>query len=325
MTESGYWSEDFDTERDATDPAAAWHEYLHTKQGSVSLRFGRDTDFRSTAFAQRAGRFQVVKFTNSALDYRRSRRDVNQDGDDSYRLLISLKGQFKASRRDARDRLRPGEAVFFRWGDPFWVANDEPSTALILTVPEELIDPDRVRAASVRLDTSRALVRTLIGHVNELNSTREGWNADDFRVAYSAVVQELNWALAPPGPITPDEPKRVDYVRRLMNEHASDLSVTPESIAELCGGVTIRTLQNWLKEEGLSPGQMLRDIRLEQAHHRLAQPVDLDTIASLAGFSTTRRFVDAYQRRYGMTPSEMRRKLAAEETRALPLKLSDQE
>ncbi|MFD4406614.1 helix-turn-helix transcriptional regulator [Nocardia sp. NPDC058499] len=324
MAESGYWSEDFDTQRDSTDPAAAWHEYLHTKQGSVSLRFGRDSDFRSTAFAQRAGRFQIVGFTNSPLDYRRSRRDVNEDGDDSYRLLISLKGKFYTSQRDARDLLMPGEAVFFRWCDPFLLANDEPSTALILTVPEELIDPDRMRAGSVRLDTSRALVRTLVGDVCELNRTREGWNADDFRVAYSAAVQKLNWALAPPAPVLQDDPSRVDHVRQLMYEHASDLSLTLEYIAELCG-VTLRTLHNWLKEEGFTPGQMLRDIRIDQAHQRLAQPLDLDTIASLAGFSTTRRFITAYRRRYGMTPTEMRRKMAAEYAHALTRKLGDQE
>ncbi|WP_280422234.1 helix-turn-helix transcriptional regulator [Nocardia carnea] len=311
MIEPGYWNEDFDTQRRNANPAAAWHEYLHTKQGRVSLRFNRGEDFRSRAFAQRVGRFQIVEFAHAPLDYRRSRRDVNDDGDGSYRLVIPLKGRFYASQRSAEEELREGSAAFFRWGDPLSLIHDEPITALIMTVPEELIDPDRAAGAPLLLDRRRGLVRTLIAHVRELNEAREGWTAEDFRAAYSSALQELDWALAPPGPITSDDPKSVEYVRRLMKENANDLNVTPESIARLCG-VTERTLRNWLKKEGLSPGQMLRDIRLDHAHHRLAQSVDLGTIASQAGYSTTRRFIDAHKRRYGVTPTELRHKLAAD-------------
>lgn len=98
----------------SADRAARWHEYLHTMQGSVGLSFS-DNNFRSTAIAQSVGKFQIVQFETAALSYQRSPTDVRCDGDDSYRLLIPLKGESRFAQGEANDIIRPGKVIFFHW------------------------------------------------------------------------------------------------------------------------------------------------------------------------------------------------------------------
>ncbi|WP_036498863.1 helix-turn-helix domain-containing protein [Nocardia aobensis] len=137
----------------------SWHHYLRSRQGSVGLAFG-----------------------DTVVHYRRTGRDVRGDGDDSYRLLLPLRGEFKFAQGDAAEVVAPGRLAFFHWGSPLVMRQDEP---------------------------------------------------------------------------------------------------------------------------------LLRTIRLERARRRLSSPlpVDMDTVAHQTGFTTTRRFREAFQRRYGRSPEQMRAEL----------------
>ncbi|MBF6169892.1 hypothetical protein [Nocardia blacklockiae] len=165
MSDGEYRKETFST--DADDPAASWHDYLRRRQGSVGLGFLTE-DFGSTAFAQNVGRFQLVEFTSAALNYQRSRRDVRDDGDNSYRLLLPLRGQFRFEQGEARAVFRPGSACFFHWGRPIRMTHDDTITALIMTVPEHSLDRSRAAAAPLLLDERRPLVHALAAQVRLL-------------------------------------------------------------------------------------------------------------------------------------------------------------
>ena len=82
-------------------------------------------------------------------------------------------------------------------------------------------------------------------------------------------------------------------------------------MAEL-GGSSLRRLQEGFAEHvGSSPTQTLRDIRLDRAHHDLTSPDNSDTVAEVAarwGFSSPSRLASAYRKRYGVAPSEHRRR-----------------
>ncbi len=96
-----------------------------------------------------------------------------------------------------------------------------------------------------------------------------------------------------------------------MEQKASDPTVTPGTIAEMCG-MSLKTLHTVLKAtEGRTPGAMLRQLRLDLARRRLSTPlpIDMDRIASEVGFSTTRRFREAFQRQFGQTPAQLREEL----------------
>ncbi|WP_433728000.1 helix-turn-helix domain-containing protein [Nocardia sp. CA-129566] len=308
MTDAEYQKETFSTDDD--DPAASWHEYLHHRQGSVGLRFRAD-EFSSKAFAQNVGQFQIVEFTSTSLDYQRSQRNVRNDGDNSYRLLVPLQGHFEFEQGDSREIFHPGKIGFFHWGRPLWMTHDETISALIMTVPEKSIDLARAAAAPLALDEKRPLVHALETQVRLLVEAK-GWTAADFSVAFSSALALLDGALNPSPAIKfGKRATDAERARRLIEDHANDPRVTPETIAAMLG-IGERTLYKVLKSaEYPSPGAMLRAIRVERAHRRLstALPVDMDRIAFEEGFPSTRRFREAYRERYGQTPAQMREQL----------------
>lgn len=294
-----------------TERTELWHDYLRTRQGSVGLAFG-DNDFNSAALAQKVGRFQIVQFESDALGYQRSQRDVRGDGDNSYRLLIPLKGDFKLAQGDSAENFHPGKLGFFHWGYPMYMRHDKTLRALIMTVPEKSIDLARAREAPLALDERRPLVHLLARQVRQLVAGREDWTTADFTVAFSSALTLLGGALNPTRATTPDKhAKKAERARMFMELHASDPAVTPEAIAKMCD-CSLRTLHTVLKEaEGLTPGAMLRRIRLDRARQQLSTPlpVDMDRIAFEAGFTTTRRFRESFQRHFGQTPAQLREQL----------------
>ncbi|MFX0578605.1 helix-turn-helix domain-containing protein [Nocardia nepalensis] len=306
------------------DRAARWHDWLHTWQGTVGLAF-HDDDFSSSALGQSVGEFQVVGFESGALDYQRSQRDVRGDGDYGYRLLIPLEGSFKLAQGDSKEIFHPGRIALFHWGSPMYMTHDETIRALIMTVPERSIRIERPEDAPLALDETRPVVRALDKVVRQLADEKEQWNTVDFTFTFSSALTLLEGALTPNRAVTLsgtkkdiERAKNAQRARILIAQKASDPTVTPEAIAEMCG-MSLKTLHTVLKStDDITPGAMLRKIRLDLARQRLstAQPIDIDRIASEVGFTTTKRFREAFQRQFGQTPAQLREELFGIGTKA---------
>ncbi|MFC8043176.1 AraC family transcriptional regulator [Nocardia sp. NPDC057353] len=309
-----YSAEDFSA--DIEDPTGSWASYLETRQGSVGLTFPGD-GFRSTASARNVGRLQTVRFTTGALGYRRAASHIRRgDGENSYRLLIPLRGRFHLEQGGAREILHPGRVAFFHWGSPLSMTHDDSISALILTVPEGTVDAARAAKAPLALDDRRALVRGLSTQVRWLDEA-DGWTTADFSAAYTGALAQLDAALNPHPAITTGRlAERAELARTLIEEHAHDSSVTPAAIAGMVG-LAERTLYRAFEQAGYpAPGAMLRGVRLARAHRRLctALPVDLSELARETGFPSLRRFREAYREQYGRSPAEHRAELLGELT-----------
>ncbi|WP_282783747.1 MULTISPECIES: helix-turn-helix domain-containing protein [unclassified Nocardia] len=309
-----FQAEDFAS--DEADPAGSWDEYLKQKQGSVGLAFRER--FRSTAFAQRLGPMQLVRFSTAPLDYRRTRRHIRADGDDrSYRLLIPLAGDFRFEQGDSREIFHPGRVGFFRWHEPLFMTHEGDITALILTVDRDAVDEAHAERAPLALDEARPLVRTL-GAQTRLLGEAQGWTAVDWSVAYSSAVDVLRGVINPyPEASLGKRAIDAERARRLIEQHARDPEVTPGAVATMMG-IGERTLYKVLKSAGYPPAAaILREVRVHRAHRRVrtALPFDMDTVAFEEGFPSARSFREAYRERYGLTPIEMRDKLFGDDAR----------
>lgn len=309
MTAAEYQTQGFQS--DEKDPAGSWDEYLKDKQGTVGLTF--HDGFRSSAFAQRLGPSrQVVTFSTTPLDYRRTRRHIRTDDDDqSYRILIPLKGHFRFEQGDSREFFHPGKVGLFRWHQPLFMTHEGEITALIMTIDKDSVDVKHAEQAPLALDETRPLVRMLDAQVRLLGEA-PGWTAVDWSVAYGSAIEVLN-GVVNPNPAAPLGKRAVEAyrARTLIEEHARNPDVTPEAIAKMLG-IGERTLYKVLQRAGYPPAAaILREVRVNRAHQRLrsALPVDVDRLAFEEGFPSTRSFRQAYRARYGHTPAEMREKL----------------
>lgn len=287
MTGAEYLQHDFTS--DDEDPAESWDEYLRVMQGSVSLTFPRQ--FRSSAYAQRLGHMQMVRFSTAPLDYRRTQRHIRADDEDpSYRILIPIEGRFRFEQGDSREIFYPGKIGFFKFHDPLFMTHEDDVTAMILSVPRDSVSEAHADRAPLALDERRPLVRTL-GAQTRLLGEPAGWTAIDWGVAYTAALDVLNGVINPyPAAGLGKGAIDAEKARHLIEQHAKDPRVTPEVIAGMLG-IGERTLYKLLKRAGHPPAAaMLRDVRVQRAHRRVrsALPFDMDQVAFDEGFPSAR-------------------------------------
>lgn len=97
----------------------------------------------------------------------------------------------------------------------------------------------------------------------------------------------------------------VDRLRRALSEHLSG-DVSPKKLASLLG-LSIRSLQRRLKEQGTSYAEVLRDTRRELAMSYLKQPqCSVAEVAFLLGFEDASAFARAFRTWTGVSPSVFR-------------------
>jgi AraC-like DNA-binding protein len=108
----------------------------------------------------------------------------------------------------------------------------------------------------------------------------------------------------------PAEGRASNRVRRLVTEALPKGEPNPAKIGR-CLGMSERTLQRRLREEGTSFAEILEGARRELSQLYLAEPnVAAYEVAFLLGYSEPSAFHRAFRRWTGVTPQEFRRRIA---------------
>ncbi len=106
-----------------------------------------------------------------------------------------------------------------------------------------------------------------------------------------------------------------DLVQRVRRQVLDTLASGVPSIAEVASaaGMSIRTLQRRLGEQGLTYNKLVDDLRHELSLQYLeARDVSISEIAFLLGYSEASAFDRAFRRRSGHSPLEHRRRLTGQ-------------
>lgn len=198
---------------------------------------------------------------------------------------------------------------------------DEASTILSLALPRALVEqrlssvdrlrgPFPVNAGAARLlgDYAAAIVASgeldaaaqtaAAGHIVDLVVLALGATRDDEHAARGGGVRAA----------------RRRAVKADISANLGDPRLTVDWIARR-HGVNSTTIRALFYDEGTSFSDFLRSARLDRVRTLLQSPfMAAETVASLAlmsGFNDIAWFNQAFKRRFGMTPSEMRRQKGA--------------
>lgn len=308
-----WWEKDSPADSETNpDRRERWRDYLLRRQGTFGLAFS-DNDYNSefgwNSLAQAVGDLQLVRFFVDPVYYGRTIQDAKADGDDGYRLLVPVRGEFQLRQGDKADIFRRRKPALIRWDEAVEMRQYEPLDAVIMTVPRHLINYDLADDAPLALDTSHPLVPMLVSQIGQLHANHGKWTPDAFIVAYRSTLFLLNGVLGETGVVAQQGHAYVAaQAQAKMENFADDLRLTPDAVAQMCG-VSRRTLHNALKDTAdVTPGDLLRKIRLDRAYDRLCDPNDfpIKQIAAAAGYSDPRRFAEAFRRQFDRTPREVR-------------------
>ena len=119
-----------------------------------------------------------------------------------------------------------------------------------------------------------------------------------------ACAEQFLRARLPP----PDE--RVDLINSVIEQIATDRTITRVAMLANCAGLSRRTLQRLFAQYvGVSPKWVIRRYRLLEAADQLANhaPVDLPALAQALGYFDQAHFINDFRATVGSTPAEYAR------------------
>ena len=220
---------------------------------------------------------------------------------------------------DARgdpQRVRPGDFNVMLRNRLCTTVVDEASTMISLAMPRMLVEPrlaspdglrdsrlvcrntgrllgDYAAAILANADLGATVQATVAGHLVDLVVLALGATRDDEYAAQCGGVRAA----------------RRRAVKADMAAYASELYLDVDWMARR-HGVSSATIRGLFYDDGTSFSDYLRAVRLDHVRTQLRAPfMAHDTIASIAlsaGFNDLAWFNQAFRRRFGMTPSEMR-------------------
>ncbi|NMO54635.1 helix-turn-helix domain-containing protein [Actinoplanes sp. TBRC 11911] len=259
------------------------------------------------------GSMSALQITGTPQVLRRTRRAVRQDPLEIVKLYIPLTPA--ALRVDADDlvALRPGQMVFYDLGRPYDAVHEQEYSAIALTFPRDTLAlPGRVLeqwfyrpfpcdqgAGAVVADFTRSAIRE--GGFLGISAGRLG-DAGLHLIAGMLGAQ-----------VAQDE-KAADALRikifHYVRDHLSEPGLTHDRVAA-AHRMAPRTLHRLFEDQPFTVTEYIRMRRLETVRSELTNPLfrhlSIARIAARWGFLSQPHFTRAFQARYGVTPSSVRR------------------
>jgi AraC-like DNA-binding protein len=249
---------------------------------------------------------------------RQRTRALVENGADEIGLVVSLKGRFFLAQRGEELELHEGEAAFLSCSDPYRSTQEAAGHVLALRFPRARFAPlvnglgdhcmRRIRDDTPALrfltdyaeqawerqtTTCRDLQNVVVNHFYDLIAIVFGATRDAEQLAQGRGLRAA----------------RLKAIKDDIAEHLArcDLSLTALAVRH---GLAPRLVQRLFEAEGTSFTEYVLTQRLARAHRLLGDPRRRDekisAIAWDSGFGDLSYFNQAFRKRYGLTPSDVR-------------------
>jgi AraC-like DNA-binding protein len=291
-----------------------WSEHVTSYQCEFDYGYVNRRDFRAGTIRQRSEMYQLVEFWSNEIVYRRTARQVRQDPDEDYRLLVPVAGELVIHQHDNVMGLAQGAGGALSMGSPLTVVQDSPAKALLMTIPSNAVTSPLNLSSPLAtgFDMARGLGKVMRTMLTSLFEERDVISPAQFDAVCDRVVELLCMLVV--GDDRPDAPGHLveveALIRRYARAHAADPGLTGTSIAHALGW-SLRHVQHALQLVGTTPRDLIREERLQLVRQRLHDPayrhMSITDLAYASGFSSISTFNPAFRQRFGGSPRDVRR------------------
>ncbi len=247
--------------------------------------------------------------------------ELVKDGDDTFSLIMPLGGAVMRSQRGQDLEAKPGEAVGILHAEPGGIQFRQLDDMVVM-VPRSILAPlvpDLEQAATHLVASTNDALRLLRLY---LLAWRDNFDVTDpavRRVAVNHVHDLVALALGATrdaAAVASGRGLRAARLKAVKADIAANLTTRDLSVATVAlrQRVTPRYVHMLFENEGTTFSQFVLGERLACARRMLLDPrhshQSIGAIAYSSGFGDLSHFNHAFRRRYGATPSEVRREQA---------------
>jgi AraC-like DNA-binding protein len=297
---------------------AAYREELAKWLCGMEVSTPDQFDFYANLELRRIGSREIMINTLSAIEAVRTPR-LLQDGDDALLVMLVLDGHARQSQLGDQQLLKAGQAAIFDLGFPGVFSLACSSKLVTLRIPRAKLSvrlPQVSRFANATLDGDRVACRLLSSYLSGAFDLDLGSSESTEQLLHDHIIDLVALALRTRGEMQPileqrDAPAmRRAAILREIEASAADPAFD-SGITAIRLGITVRYVHHLLEITGRTFSEHLVDRRLKLVEQilrdRLHTPRRIADIAFQNGFRDLSYFNRVFRRKYGATPSDVRR------------------
>jgi AraC-like DNA-binding protein len=256
--------------------------------------------------------------SDTEIVMRRTEQLIRAGAPELYRLVLPITGEVQLEQQDSRARLRPGDIGVYDLRQPWRAVHPGGANRIrvaMLTFPGAVprLDERALRPLAGTVIPRRLPGRDLMAQLlARLCDTAEPADYADVLIECTAGL--LRRRLGLPDGMTP-QTRRALYLTRIrdvIRAHLADPALDPDRIAR-AAAVSPRYLHKLFEDSGLTPMQLVKQLRLEACRRRLEDPamhtVRVRDIAAACGYRRPDQFARDFREAFGVTPSHVRAEL----------------
>lgn len=264
------------------------------------------------------GIVNVSKMQCDGVLYRRHQRHFLSEQDSSILITLPELSDVNFSQGSRSTRCSVGSFLVERGDQPYEFWHDNPNSLWVLKVSTSSIrsrigSTDRI--GSLIFDAEQGVAsyfvgatKTAIAHIDVMDETaREAAGMHILEMLCLAIKRDDRVLDSSISSIRAAHLRRAE---QCIRENLKDLDLTSQSVADACG-ISLRYLQRLFADSDQSINGFIRENRLTRCAEELAQTTNMISLAEIAyrwGFSDQSQFCKHYKARFGVTPSEARRR-----------------
>lgn len=267
------------------------------------------------------GDFKIETFTwatDCEIVARRTEHLIRASDPECYRILLSVTGGVRIEQADHRVEFRARDIALCDISQPFKAtvpAGSTPMRVVMLTFPRALVPIDRttvrplVGTLAPRSQPGRSLIAQLLIGLTEPAATD---TPDLAEVLRECAIGLIRHRLGEPTGITPHTRRVLHqaHINGVIRLHLDNPALDPEGIAK-AANISPRYLHTIFRDTDLTPMQLLKQLRLQEAHRRLQDPALASTpirdIMSTVGYVRPDQFARDFRQQFGVSAREVRR------------------
>ncbi|MFI1253718.1 helix-turn-helix domain-containing protein [Streptomyces netropsis] len=305
--------------------AEAWAETTALAVGPAKFRFADPSAFRAHIDVMPFAGVQLSFMRYSALVSQRTPELIRRSDPELLQVALMLSGRQGVEQNRNNVLISPGDMVLFDSSRPFegcLAPGEDGGSSVMLQFPRHLLpvpEPHIARLCAATLPGTHGVGRLLRQFLLGLSEEYRHCTPHDRLRLRNTTLDMVTAMLAQytdaQAPLSPESRRHLLFrsLSSFIIENLDDPDLSPDSIAR-AHHISVRYLQRVFQEEGSTVTAFIKQHRLDQCRHDLADPglagTAISSIGSRWGFAHPSDFSRAFRAYMGMTPREYRQAAA---------------